>query len=110
VHTLHFSATAFKVDISERKIYKKSQLSHKENIMSEPVIADKKPAVINLEPGTYYWCSCGQSKNQPFCDGGHKGSEFAPLQFVVEEKKQVALCQCKYTGNAPFCDGAHSKL
>lgn len=78
--------------------------------MSEPVIADRKPVVLNLEPGNYYWCSCGQSKNQPFCDGGHKDSGFTPLQFTVAEKKQVALCLCKHTSNVPFCDGAHSKL
>jgi len=78
--------------------------------MSEPVIADKKPAVMELAPGTYYWCTCGQAKNQPFCDGSHKGSEFVPLAFEVTEKKNVALCNCKYTASPPFCDGAHSKL
>ena len=78
--------------------------------MSEPVIADRKPAVLELEPGTYYWCSCDQAKNQPFCDGSHKGTGFAPLKFELEEKKQVALCQCKHSSNAPFCDGAHSRL
>jgi CDGSH iron-sulfur domain-containing protein 3 len=78
--------------------------------MSEPIIADKKPAVLELEAGTYYWCTCGQSKNQPFCDGGHKGSEFTPQVFELTEKKRVALCQCKYTANSPFCDGVHSKL
>lgn len=78
--------------------------------MAQPVIADKKPVVMELEPGTYYWCSCGQAKNQPFCDGSHKGSEFVPLKVTIEEKKQVALCQCKYTNNQPFCDGAHTKV
>ena len=78
--------------------------------MSQPVIADKKPAVMELEPGIYYWCTCGQAKNQPFCDGSHKGSEFVPLAFEVTEKKTVAMCNCKYTANSPFCDGAHSKL
>ena len=78
--------------------------------MSEPVIADKKPVVMELEAGSYYWCSCGQSQNQPFCDGAHKGSGFAPLKFDLAEKQTVALCNCKHTQNIPFCDGAHAKL
>lgn len=75
--------------------------------MEEPVIAAKQPAVLSLEPGTYYWCQCGRSKNQPFCDGSHKGTEFTPMEFTLTEKKQVALCQCKHTKKPPFCDGSH---
>lgn len=78
--------------------------------MSEPKIADTKPVVMELEAGDHWYCTCGQSANQPFCDGGHKGTDFTPLKFTIEEKKQVALCQCKHTGNAPFCDGSHAKL
>jgi CDGSH iron-sulfur domain-containing protein 3 len=78
--------------------------------MSTPVIADKKPVVLELEPRTYYWCSCGQSQTQPFCNGAHKGTEFTPLAFEVTENKKVALCNCKYSGNPPYCDGSHSKL
>ena len=76
----------------------------------EPVIADKKPAVLELEPGTYYWCSCGASANQPFCNGSHQGTGFVPLKLEIAEKQQVALCNCKHSGNSPFCDGSHSKL
>jgi len=78
--------------------------------MSDPVIAEKSPAVLELEPGTYYWCQCGRSQNQPFCDGAHAGTEFSPLKLELQEKKRVALCQCKHTGKAPFCDGAHTTL
>ena len=78
--------------------------------MTEPVIVERKPVVLELEPGTYYWCSCGQSQNQPFCNGAHKGTEFTPLAFDVTQKKPAALCNCKYTGTPPYCDGSHSKL
>jgi len=78
--------------------------------MAEPKAADNKPKVMELEPKTYYWCACGESKNQPFCDGSHaKAGEFTPVEFKMEEKKTVALCMCKRTGNPPFCDGSHAK-
>lgn len=78
--------------------------------MSEPVIADRKPAILELESGTYYWCSCGQSQTQHFCNGSHQGTEFTPLAFEVVEKQQVALCNCKHSSNPPYCDGSHSKI
>ena len=78
--------------------------------MAEPKIAEKKPAAVTLKPGKYFWCACGQSKNQPFCDGSHKRTEFTPVPFDVTEEKTYYLCQCKHSGNKPFCDGTHNKL
>ncbi|TCV85387.1 CDGSH iron-sulfur domain-containing protein [Sulfurirhabdus autotrophica] len=78
--------------------------------MSEPVCAQKAPYGVELEAGDYYWCSCGQSKNQPFCDGSHKDTEFTPKKFTLDEKKKVWLCGCKQTKGVPFCDGAHKDL
>jgi CDGSH-type Zn-finger protein len=71
-------------------------------------VAHKFPAAAAVEAGkTYYWCACGKSHNQPFCDGSHKGSQFTPLAYSAEETKTVYLCQCKQTTAPPFCDGTH---
>ena len=78
--------------------------------MAEPTIADRKPTVLTLEAGNYWWCRCGLSKKQPYCDGSHKGTGFSPLEFKIEASKKVALCNCKHTANQPFCDGTHSRL
>ena len=78
--------------------------------MGEPTVAAKKPALLTLEPGKYFWCQCGLSAKQPFCDGSHKGTDFKPIAFELTEQKKVALCQCKHSGNHQYCDGTHAKL
>jgi CDGSH iron-sulfur domain-containing protein 3 len=78
--------------------------------MEKPKIVAKTPAVLDLEPGIYYWCSCGLSQKQPFCDGAHQGTPFVPVMFRLDKKQQVSLCQCKLTVTQPFCNGIHKKL
>jgi len=76
----------------------------------QPVIASRQPTVLKLQPGEYWWCSCGKSVNQPLCDGSHKGSKFAPQKVELTEEKNIALCNCKQSENGAFCDGTHSRL
>ena len=79
--------------------------------MEEPIIAAKQPLPVELEAGkTYFWCSCGKSANQPFCDGSHKGSSFTPVKFEATESKTAYMCMCKKTENPGFCDGTHKSL
>lgn len=77
--------------------------------MTTPVRSSDTPFAVDVEQGkTYYWCACGKSKSQPFCDGSHKDSEFTPVKFVAEEAKTVYFCGCKTTKNQPLCDGSHN--
>lgn len=78
--------------------------------MEKPRIAANNPAMVTLEPGVYFWCACGRSQNQPFCDGSHKATDIKPVQFKIDEKKEAWLCRCKQTGNPPYCDGSHKEL
>jgi CDGSH-type Zn-finger protein len=78
--------------------------------MSEPVVFQKFPFVQDVKPGAYSWCSCGRSKNQPFCDGSHQGTGFTPLKVEFTEAKKVAWCGCRHSKNGAFCDGSHKSL
>jgi glutamate synthase domain-containing protein 2/CDGSH-type Zn-finger protein len=79
--------------------------------MKKPIIYDNKPKATDIEAGKdYYFCTCGKSSNQPFCDGSHKGSEFTPKKFTAEKSEKAYLCNCKHSGNLPYCDGTHKKF
>ena len=79
--------------------------------MSKPVISNNRPVKVNLEQGgDYYFCVCGRSSKQPFCDGSHAGTSFKPKAFTAEEGGEAYLCACKHTRNAPFCDGSHKQF
>ena len=76
-----------------------------------PMIANKAPAKVELEADkNYFWCACGKSKSQPFCDGSHAGTDVTPVKFTAEKTGPAFLCQCKATGSQPFCDGTHAQL
>jgi CDGSH iron-sulfur domain-containing protein 3 len=78
--------------------------------MSKPIRAADSPFAINVEAGkNYFWCACGGSKNQPFCDGSHRGTEFTPVKYTADENKTVFFCGCKATASQPLCDGSHKK-
>lgn len=78
--------------------------------MSEPHIAQKAPFVLKMKSGSYFWCACGKSQTQPFCDGSHRGSGFAPRKADLTGEKTIAWCGCKHSKNSPFCDGSHARL
>ncbi|MEX0279733.1 MAG: CDGSH iron-sulfur domain-containing protein [Arenibacterium sp.] len=76
-----------------------------------PEIPQKAPYPVDVTAGkSYFWCACGKSATQPFCDGSHKDTGMSPVKFTAEEDKKVFFCGCKATGNLPVCDGSHSKL
>jgi CDGSH-type Zn-finger protein len=78
--------------------------------MDKPVVADTMFCPVDLEPGTYHWCACGRSKDQPMCDGSHRGTSFTPVEFTVTAARRVKLCLCKHTRTPPYCDGSHNRL
>lgn len=79
--------------------------------MAEPVVAQKGPFAVEVEAGkSYFWCACGRSANQPFCDGSHKDTGFSPIKWQAEKAKTVYFCGCKNSANKPLCDGTHNKI
>lgn len=80
--------------------------------MSEPKIAQKAPIVLDETPGDKYWCACGHSQKQPFCDGSHKtsGTGLTPVKVTVEKPGKVAWCACKHSQKGAFCDGSHKRI
>jgi CDGSH-type Zn-finger protein len=79
--------------------------------MPEPVIAQVGPYPVDVTEGrTYYWCACGRSKSQPFCDGSHKDTEFTPVEYVAGKARTITFCGCKRTNRKPVCDGSHNQL
>ena len=79
--------------------------------MSEPVIVQKAPYPVEVEAGkSYFWCACGKSAKQPFCDGSHADTSFLPIKYVAEAAKKVYFCGCKVGKNTPLCDGTHKAL
>lgn len=79
--------------------------------MSEPVIAQKSPIAVAVEAGkSYWWCACGKSATQPFCDGAHAGSGFTPVEYRAEQSGTVYFCGCKHSASGALCDGSHAAL
>jgi len=77
----------------------------------KPIIAERSPSKAELKAGEkYFWCACGRSSSQPFCDGSHRGSGITPLALSVDEDTEAFLCRCKATANPPYCDGSHARL
>lgn len=80
--------------------------------MPEPKIAQKRPYVVEEQPGPKFWCACGQSQKQPYCDGSHARLKtgISPVKVELPEGKRVAWCGCKHSNNKPYCDGSHARL
>lgn len=77
--------------------------------MIEPKIFQRKPMPVDVEKGKeYFWCACGKSKAQPFCDGSHTGSQFLPKKYKATASERVNFCGCKHTHGQPICDGTHN--
>ena len=95
--------------VTNNKVLNRSQLIERVNMTKGQRAGDGPIAVEVEKDKSYYWCSCGKSSKQPFCDASHKGTEFTPVVFKAEETKKMFFCSCKQTDGQPFCDGSHNK-
>lgn len=94
-----------------RRLTPVAKTKHTNIKMNKPRIAQTSPIPVTVEAGkTYHWCSCGESKAQPFCDGSHKGTEFTPVVYTAEKDGPVYFCACKQSANGVLCDGSHKAL
>ena len=79
--------------------------------MTAPIIVQKSPMPVEVEEGkNYFWCACGKSAKQPFCDGSHKDTEYSPVKYTATKTGKVFFCACNHSSKAPLCDGTHSSL
>jgi CDGSH iron-sulfur domain-containing protein 3 len=83
----------------------------RKQVMSKPEIPQKSPLAVDVEAGkSYWWCACGKSSKQPFCDGSHKGGEFSPVEYKATEDTRVYFCGCKHSAKGVLCDSSHKAL
>ena len=106
---LYTSMIILRSCVIDNKELNRSQLIERVNMTKGQRAGDGPIAVEVEKDKSYYWCSCGKSSKQPFCDASHKGTEFTPVVFKAEETKKMFFCACKQTDGQPFCDGSHNK-
>ena len=106
---LYTSMIILRSCVIDNKVLNRSQLIERVNMTKGQRAGDGPIAVEVEKDKSYYWCSCGKSSKQPFCDASHKGTEFTPVAFKAEETKKMFFCACKQTDGQPFCDGSHNK-
>ena len=101
----------FSIAISRQSYYTLGMDNEKDRDKEKlPRICDRKGKNVNLYPGVYSICSCGLSKDQPYCDGAHQGTDFVPKRFKLQEPQSVYMCMCKHSKAFPYCDGSHKQL